>query len=50
MDADDGDCGIQMAGWKPEVEITSERKEMTTRFSAATHIFDHDRTDMPLTT
>jgi len=32
---------FKMAGWKPEVEITSERKKMVMRFKRLPHIFDY---------
>ena len=34
---------FKMAGWKPEVEITFERKEMGRDFSGYPHIFGHAR-------
>jgi len=42
--------GIQMAGWKPEVEITFERKEMATRFQRLPIFSTIPDSDMPMTT
>ena len=36
-------CRPQNRKWKPEVEITFERKEMAMRFQRLPHILDHAR-------